>query len=425
MSLEDRIKSILNEGVKPSKTEDKTLDEAFTRQHYQQIAKVVSSMPDAKSKQEAANAHAKMFAADNPRFDASKFHAACGTKHGMTEAEDLNAKVTVGATPDPKAKEETDKITKGYVKAKAEELKADDKTDVTDPNAKEETDKITKGYVKAPMEKLKADDKADVTDAKAKEETDKIEAKYVKAPMEKLKAEAFEALFTGETLSEDFKVKATAIFEAAVEQVTDAKIEEIQEAHQVELKTAIDEAKEEIVGQIDEYLNFVIEEWMQENKLAIESGQKLEAAEAILTSMKQVFEQHNIDVPTSELDVVAEQYEEIETLKSELDAAKDAKQIAESAMQVMECDAVIAEHSKGLSIVQSEKLQALSENVEFESKEDFSAKVKALKEAYLTKVDEKVTKETIKEDKSSNKDVAAVLRALKNDDAMKFINIDI
>lgn len=284
----------------------------------------------------------------------------------------------------------------------------------------EKTSKMTSKYNKGTKQgKLSAEGQSGSSDEKASSETSKITSAYKTDAMPKLKAEAFEALFSGETLTEEFKVKAEAIFEAAVAQVAEARIEALLEEHQLQLTEAVEEVKGELVEQIDGYLDHVIEQWMEDNAVALESGIKVEMVSSFMENLKSVFTEHYIEVPASKVDVVEEQAQTIEKLQAELAEAKEAQETAMSEAQVLKCDAIVAEAKQGLTDVQAEKLQSMAENVEFDTEEEFAAKVSALRESYFNKeaVVKTKTQDTTKADSitESHSDVAAVMKVLRSD----------
>ena len=253
------------------------------------------------------------------------------------------------------------------------------------------------------------------SDEKATSETSKIKSAYSTSSMPKLKMEAFEALFAGESLTEEFKVKAEAIFEAAVEQVAEAKIAVLQEEYQEQLTEAIDEVKGELVEQIDGYLDHIVEKWMEDNAVALESGIKVEMVSSFMEKMKEVFTEHYIDVPESKLDVVAEQAAQIADMQEELATQKELAEQAIAEAKILKCDAIVASISEGLTAIESEKLYSLAENVEFDTEEEFGTKVKALKESYFRKGAAKITtQDTTPATKmnESHSDVAAVMKVL-------------
>jgi len=294
----------------------------------------------------------------------------------------------------------------------------DTKGTSTDAKAASQQSKYNKGTKQG---KLSPVGDADAKEDKASMETTKIKAGYSDmSSMSKLKAEAFEALFSGETLTEEFKTKAEAIFEAAVEQVSESKIKALQEEYQLQLTEAVEEVKGELVEQIDGYLDHVVEQWMEDNAVALESGIKVEMVSSFMNNLKQVFEEHYIEVPESKTDVVEEQAQAIETLQIELAEANAIAEAAKNEANVLKCEAIIAECSIGLTAIESEKLYSLAENVEFDTDEEFAAKVNALKEAYFkagtsakTKSQDTTNQTTVVSE--SHSDVNAVLKALRQD----------
>lgn len=294
----------------------------------------------------------------------------------------------------------------------------------------EKTSKVEKGYDKSTKpEKLAASPSAGSSDEKATSETAKIKAEYTSAAMGKLKAESFEALFSGEDLTEEFKVKAEAIFEAAVAQIAEeqiaAKMVKLQEEHQVQLDEAVEAVKGELVEQIDGYLDYVVEQWMEDNAVALESGIKVEMVSSFMENMRKVFEDHYIDVPESKIDVVEEQAAQISVLQDEIEMLREATEIAEGAAMVLKCEAIITEHSSGLTVIEAEKLSSLAENVEFDTEEEFATKIKALRESFFRKGSKAVeqTQEELSETKTTEtySDVSAVLAVLRSKDGLKLI----
>lgn len=285
----------------------------------------------------------------------------------------------------------------------------------------EKTSKMTAKYNKGTKQgTLSAEGQSGSSDEKASSETAKIKSNYKQESMPKLKAEAFEALFSGESLTEEFKVKAEAIFEAAVAQVVEERMEALMEDHQQQLTEAVEDVKGELVEQIDGYLDYVIEQWMEDNAVALESGIKVEMVSSFMENLKTVFEDHYIEVPESKIDVVEEQKQAIEALQAELAEAKDVATAALTEASLLKCESIIAEQSAGLTAIESEKLYALAENVEFDTEEEFAAKVKALRESYfkagsaaaMTKTQEPTKADSITE---SHSDVAAVMKVLRTD----------
>ena len=193
------------------------------------------------------------------------------------------------------------------------------------------------------------------------------------------------ALLGGEELSEEFKEKARVIFEAALT----SKIKEVQESLEVQYAERLEEEreslKETLTERVDAYLEYVCQEWMTENELAIEHGLKTEMTESFLTGMKGLFEEHYVTIPEDKYDVLESMVEKLDDMETKLNEQIDKniglnKRLAEST-----ADGVLNIVSEGLAETQKEKLASLAESVEFESEEEYREKLETLKESYFSK----------------------------------------
>eukprot|EP00919_Chromeraceae_sp_WS-2016_P035942 GHVR01085308.1.p1 GENE.GHVR01085308.1~~GHVR01085308.1.p1 ORF type:complete len:236 (-),score=35.49 GHVR01085308.1:100-807(-) len=179
--------------------------------------------------------------------------------------------------------------------------------------------------------------------------------------------------------------KAKVIFEAAL----NSKIKEIQETLDLQYETKLEEAREELKGtlteRVDSYLEYVCEEWMSENELAIEHGLKTEMTESFLSGMKGLFEEHYVTIPEEKYDVVESMVEKLDDMETKLNEQIDKniglnKRLAESV-----ADGILDQISEGLALSQKEKLSSLAESVEFESEEEYREKLETLKESYFSR----------------------------------------
>ena len=187
------------------------------------------------------------------------------------------------------------------------------------------------------------------------------------------------------TLSDEFKQKAETIFEAAINTKVNAEIDRLEEKYNEELAEEIESTKADLVEKVDNYLNYVVENWMEENKLAIQNGLRTEIAEDFMTKLKDLFEESYIEVPEGKVDMVddlADQVEELEKTVNE--STKKAIDMAVE-LESYKRDAIIREATKDLAETQVEKLKKLAENVDFEDEETFTQKVAQLKESYFAK----------------------------------------
>jgi len=194
--------------------------------------------------------------------------------------------------------------------------------------------------------------------------------------------EDIDALLSGENLSEEFVNKASTIFEAAVMSRVEAIAEEVEKQLQEQFDEALEEVKEDFATKIDDYLNYMVEEWMQENELAIESGLRSEIVEDFMKGLHNLFAEHYIDIPDEKVDVVEELAAKVEELQDELNEqinkAKEYKQDLKEQKKIM----AVQTACEGLTQTQAEKLKALAENVSYTSEEEFAQKLEQLKEAY-------------------------------------------
>lgn len=206
-------------------------------------------------------------------------------------------------------------------------------------------------------------------------------------PMKVTVGEHMEAMFQGQELSEDFIAKASTIFEAAVTQVVEQRlaeeVEALQEDFQVKLDEAVEEVQSELVEQIDEFLTYVVEQWTEDNKVALESGIKVEMVSGFIDGLKTLFKEHYIEVPENKLDVIEEQAKEIEELKAAVVAIDKANDELVAESVTLKKKMVVESFSKGLTETQKEKFSSLCEGVEFSSEEEFGEKVKTIKENYF------------------------------------------
>ena len=198
--------------------------------------------------------------------------------------------------------------------------------------------------------------------------------------------EDMEALMSSDdTLSEEFKVKAATIFEAAVKSKIRSEIERIDEEVHSEKETEMETFKEEMTEKVDTYLNYVVEEWTKENELAIERGLKGEIAEDFISGLKQLFEDHYIDVPDEKYDVLEAQSEKISELEEKLNEAIQKSVDLTSSNEKLVREQVISEVSEDLADTEIEKFKSLTQDVDFGDEDSFREKLDTLKESYFPK----------------------------------------
>ena len=187
------------------------------------------------------------------------------------------------------------------------------------------------------------------------------------------------------TLSDEFKQKAETIFEAAINSKVNAEIDRLEEKYNEELAEEIETTKSDLVEKVDNYLNYVVENWMEENKLAIQNGLRTEIAEDFMGKLKGLFEESYIEVPEGKTDLVDELAGQVEELEATVNESTQKAIDMAVELESYKRDAIIREASKDLAETQVEKLKGLAENVDFEDEKTFAEKVAQLKESYFAK----------------------------------------
>jgi len=201
------------------------------------------------------------------------------------------------------------------------------------------------------------------------------------------------------TLSEEFKAKTAVIFEAAIKSKLSEEIDRLEENYKTELEEEVSATKADMVEKVDSYLNYVVENWMEENKLAVETGLRTEISEKFMNSLKDLFTESYIDVPESKVDLVDELAAEVEELEEALNnSMAKAIETAEE-LEEMKRHEVIREASKDLAETQVEKLAKLVGDITFEDADTFAEKVKTVKESYFKKESvESVIEDAVEDD---------------------------
>jgi len=217
----------------------------------------------------------------------------------------------------------------------------------------------------------------------AKQDKAMIKKMMKKEKMKEQMEQDVDALLSGENLSEEFKEKATTIFEAAVIARTQAVMEDIEQALFEEFEVAVEEIKEDLATKLDDYINYMAEEWIKDNELAIEKGLRAEIVESFINGMKDLFEAHYIDIPEEKVDVVEEltaKVQELEaSLNEQIQSAVDMKKELNESKKTEAIHAVC----EGLTQTQVEKMKSLAEGVEFTTDEEFADKLVTLRESYF------------------------------------------
>ena len=328
--------------------------------------------------------------AANPQADAPKKGAVpAEPNHLSNSAEDLGAAVVKPTDSNPDATKKINKVS-GDPQQKAAgaadampKLKEEQETEKSD----KEKSEVKEGEMpKAALDALKKSGKDVTKEEQHEDEKEKDMKKESYEDTIDVSADV-EALTKDEDLSEDFKAKASTIFEAALK----SKISEVKKrmnaSYEEKLKEETEDQKAKLTEKVDSYLNYVVEEWMKENSIAIERGIKGEIAEDFISGLKKLFEDHYIDVPDEKYNVLEDQASKIEELEKKLNEeigknVEQSKEVGELKRQD-----ILDEASKDLADTAKEKFNKLTEEVEYSNEKDFTTKVATIKESYFgTKV---------------------------------------
>lgn len=216
--------------------------------------------------------------------------------------------------------------------------------------------------------------------------------------------EDMDALFSGEALSEEFKEKASVIFEHAVESRVEEISAELQESYLAEFESAVEAVKEDFADKLDSYLDYVVENWMEENRLAVEKGLRTEISEDFINALKNVFVEHYIDIPDEKVDLVEELVSKVESLEEQVNSQIEKNISLKKNLAEHKKNEVIHNICEGLTLSQVEKIKSLSKNVEFSTEEDFAEKMETLKESYFPTKIRPATQESLDEMLELNED---------------------
>ena len=192
------------------------------------------------------------------------------------------------------------------------------------------------------------------------------------------------ALLAGEELSEEFQEKARTIFETAINAKVASIREELEAKYEEKFVEEVASAKESLAERVDSYLEYVADEWMSENQLAVEAGLKADMTESFLTGMKSLFEEHYVTIPEEKYDVFESMVEKLDDMETKLNEQIEKNITLNARLSESAAEGILNDVSEGLAQTQKEKLASLAESVEFESEEQYRGKLETLKESYFT-----------------------------------------
>ena len=250
-----------------------------------------------------------------------------------------------------------------------------------------EAPKTKSGIIAAAVEKLSSLKKEDLQAVYAQLFTEEQATEEVKEAAVAIDvSEDLKALVDSDAnLSEEFKEKSAILFEAALTSRVAVEKDKLEEQYQSKLDEEVESIRSELVEKIDGYLNYVVEQWMEENELAIETGLRAEIAESFIDSLKQVFVEHYVEVPEGKADLVDGLAEQVEELETQLQAATEKSVKLAESVETLTREKIVAEATEGMIATDAEKLKSLVEGIDFEDQEGFAKKVSIIKEAHFTK----------------------------------------
>ena len=275
-------------------------------------------------------------------------------------------------------------------------LKSGDEVELNDNQEVVAEDEVTTDEVVAEEETTETTETQEVV---AEEETTEEEVVAEDAVEEKIDVEEdLNALIAGEELSEEFQNKARTIFEAAIGSKVASLKEELETAYETKLVEEVNVIKEALTERLDSYLEYVAQEWVEENHLVIENGLKTEMTESFLEGMKSLFEEHYVTIPDEKYDVLNSMVEKLDEMESKLNEQIDRNVSLNKRLAESSADVIFAEVTEGLALSSRDKLKSLAEKIEFASENDYREKLATLKESYFpANGTPKQTTETISE----------------------------
>ena len=317
-------------------------------------------------------------------------------------------------TPGATLKQVKDVVNKGAKAAEAMKtgsVKEDSEYDEEDEElleaAEEEDDEEDDEEEGGEVEKKKSSKKS-----KGSEEDDDEEGK--KKMEESISIEEdVDALLAGEELSEEFRDKAKLIFEAAINSKISEIYESLEAHYENQLVEQVEEIKLELAERVDSYLEYVADEWLQENALVIEQGLKTEMTESFLQGMKGLFEEHYVSIPEDKYDVIESMVDKLDEMETKLNEQIERNIALNQRLAESVADVILSDVSEGLATSQKDKLASLSESVEFESEADYREKLATLREAYFPRNAgaQKGYSEVITEEANYNQPVSGVMES--------------
>ena len=290
------------------------------------------------------------------------------------EVQDMGPAVVSPDAPTDPGEQATKKM------AKAKKPGRDGQGEPSAASGKVESDKP----LKAAAEEVEADEDTELTEDEYQEQEEQEETIEERVSAIDL-SDDVNALTEGDGLSEEFKKKAATIFEAAIRMKLKEEIEHLDEKYEAKLASEIEEAKTDMAEKVDDYLNYVVEEWMKQNEVALEHKLKTEIAEGFMVGLKTLFEEHSISIPDEQFDMLDAAAEQVNELENKLNEQIESNNDLNKENDELKKEAILLDVASDLADTEVEKFAGLAESVAYENAEDYAEKLSTLKESYFPK----------------------------------------
>jgi len=342
-----------------------------------------------------------------------------GTVKPVTTVEDKEEDKEVKAKSESDEEEEEEEV-KAEEKASTPKLKSEIMQGIVDHIKGLKKEDLAKMYGKHVLGETEQDEGYE--EEEEDEEASKIKKESINQTIEDLDvSQDIDALVSGEEeLSDEFKTKAATIFETAIKSKVRSELEKIHAENQESSKKVAEETMTSVVEKVDDYMNYVVEQWMSDNELAIERGLKGEIAEDFISGLKGLFEDHYIDVPDEKYDILEANLTKIEELEDKLNKQMEENVQLKKAKGELVKESMIADIADGMTDTETEKFQSLVDDVEFSDEESYKEKLQTIKESYfgtdeVKAQDETLTEEGTEEPVKVSGSMAQYMSAIKKD----------
>jgi len=345
-----------------------------------------------------------------------------GTVKPVTTVEDKEEDKEVKAKSESDEEEEEEEV-KAEEKASTPKLKSEIMQGIVDHIKGLKKEDLAKMYGKHVLGETEHDEGYE--EEEEDEEASKIKKESIDQTIEDLDvSQDIDALVSGEEeLSDEFKTKAATIFETAIKSKVRSELEKIHAENQESSKKVAEETMTSVVEKVDDYMNYVVEQWMTDNELAIERGLKGEIAEDFISGLKGLFEDHYIDVPDEKYDILEANLSKIEELEDKLNKQMEENVQLKKAKGELVKESMIADIADGMTDTETEKFQSLVDDVEFSDEESYKEKLQTIRESYFGsgKVEAQETEVLTEEGSETTEEVsdqmAKYLTAIKKDES--------